>query len=744
MAAPLKKPAVPAAAPRRLLNVGAAPQRKIRLMGSNGQPIVPKLRTQKVAPAPGQSAVKTSAPEETPTPVEQNMSVAAEEEARRAAEEEARRAAEEEARRAAEEEARRAAEEEARRAAEEEARRAAEEEARRAAEEEARRAAQEAALTQPAKTAPAHPALRVKHVATGTVPGLTVAMPKSNQPAAKPAAAKPLAAAKPVAAAKPAVAGVAKPFAAKPSGATKLAAKPAAARPAVARGGEPAAGALPEQATGEASQDDYDHVGAEQQAALLHNVDAAYVESLRNAVARKPIWKRKMFVVICAVLVVFIGVCTTIVIQHNAEQDAKRARNEKIMAVLRRAREINRLEINTLADARAKKVDVKCSKQEARFLMNVVVNPKMKDTNGKPLFGNHPEGVSQLACMLLSIAAEADPEVAKLVFDRLSRDAAKIDPSLYRWLVQRLAVADIKNVNEKLHKLADLVVQKSPEKFKKRDEILSCIWETIGLRVTEKDIPTIVGLLGNPDLSNLLVNTLAHCLDNIIEQLDTIEQKKNLGDQIFDKLPENKRSDLMVTLAKSCSPKALAFYKQRATDPANWRQDAKFFSSYGQDDIIPYLQETLLPLAGDDARKKKTVQNMINAAVCQNRDRKPEMASKLIKLVYDKIDEDTSAWSDVVGQTSPDTDTFIGSDNPRYAALMEQRKTLEKAREQKLQLIKMLSGMYDWPWVVQYLERFSKENDSVLAAEAKRALEHTRKNRAVNEESRSHYKQRTR
>ena len=179
-------------------------------------------------------------------------------------------------------------------------------------------------------------------------------------------------------------------------------------------------------------------------------------------------------------MAVGIGVCGVLILQHNAEQKAKLEENARINKILHRAQEINKLGIDTLGDAEKKHVDVRCSKEEARFLMDVVVNPEMKGVDGKPLGGNHPEGMAQLACMLLSIASEADADISKLVFDRLAKDAAKIKPTLYRWLVQRLAVANIEGINDKLHKLAKTLAKKSIKKFPKRDDILS--WDCASRR----------------------------------------------------------------------------------------------------------------------------------------------------------------------------------------------------------------------------------------------------------------------
>ena len=61
MADPQLKPATPAGAPRRvLLNTGAAPTRRVTLLGANGQSIAAKTPTPAVPPAPS--------PEATPTP----------------------------------------------------------------------------------------------------------------------------------------------------------------------------------------------------------------------------------------------------------------------------------------------------------------------------------------------------------------------------------------------------------------------------------------------------------------------------------------------------------------------------------------------------------------------------------------------------------------------------------------------------------------------------------------------------
>ncbi len=478
-------------------------------------------------------------------------------------------------------------------------------------------------------------------------------------------------------------------------------------------------------------------------ASPLLNVDAQYIEQLRQNVAKPPIWKSKGFIFACVGIVVVGGICGALIMQHNAKLDAKREENARIMKVLRRAQKINQQNIETLSQAKEKNVNVKCTMAEAKFLMKIVVDPAMKDDEGKPLFGGHPDGVAQLACMLLSIASEENADICKYVFERLNKDAAKIKSVTYRWLVQRLATADIKGINEKLRKLADQIAGKSAKKLRQRDDLLSYIWESMGLRVTSEDIPALIEILKKPDTANGLIRTISICLDNIIEMEESPDKKKELGDQIFDAVPEKTRAYLVTTFGKSASPKALAYYKQRASDKKNWNTDKDYFASYSQDDIVAYLQQELMPLAADDARNKKLVESMVAGVLRQNRDRTPEDAHKLIKLVYDQIDEDTSEWSSIDAQVDPDSGTFIGESNPKYKELVEKKEKLDVARAQKINLIRVLSSMYDWPWVVQLLENYTKDSDVLLAADARNALEKVKKNREASDKLRSNYKRRT-
>lgn len=479
------------------------------------------------------------------------------------------------------------------------------------------------------------------------------------------------------------------------------------------------------------------------QGPALTEVDEKYVTMLQQTAERRPMYKSKGFMIACVALLVFAGICGYFIVKQNAENAAMRERNARIMGILGRAREINKLQIESLADAKKKNVDIKCSKKEAEFLMDVIVNPEMKDDSGRPMFGNHPEGVANLACLLVGIASEADDGIGTMVFNRLHKDVRKINPATYRWLVQRLALADIKDINKKLHDLATQVAKIKVKSFSKRDEILSYIWEAMGLRVTEKDIEPICTLLKDPETSNKLAGTLSVCLRNIVERMEDRAKRSEIGDKIFEQTPEDKRGLLMATLAESCSPKALDYYKQRAITPANWKTDRNFFANYGSDDIMPYLVGEMKSAAGEDPKLQKLVDEIIASVVRKDRDRQPADAQKLVKMVYDKLDVDTSAWEEINEKTDKDSAMFVGEDSPEYEKLMKQRADIEGCRKQKLEFIRVLSGMKDWPWVVQYLERFKKEPDAQIASAASHAHDKVIENRENENEVQQNYNRRT-
>lgn len=677
MAAPHLKTTAPAGAPRRvLLPSGTAPKSQPKLKTASGQPIPAKKPVPK---APGHPA---PAPSSAPKPV---VNPAEEEAARLAAEEAARQAAEAAA---AEAEAARLAQEEYERQMEEYNRQMEEYNRAMAAQAEAEAAAKAAAVTS-----------------------------QAEQPAEKPASA----ASPAPAAAKPKLA-VSKP---------KLAvAKPAAAKPSAKPEAKPAPAPAPDADDGA--------VGEEAAPVEQGMTEEEYIR-LQQLAAKPPIWKTVPFWVAAGGLIALAIGCTIYVVNNNAAAAARKAEIDGCNKILRRALEINKKGIESLSDAQSKNVDVSCNKDEAQKLLSIVVNPYAKDDKGVPAYGGNPDGVAQLACLLLALASESDPAIDKLIFDTLNVHAQQIKPAHYRWLIQRMAISNNKGINSKFRKLADNV-SKQPQ-WNKKGEVLSYIWEAMGLRVSKKDVPDIVSLLKDEAMDNQLAGALAKCLDNILLMTDDMAEKQKLGDEIFTALPEKYRSKMLGSFGRACSPKALAYYKKRAEDTKNWRIDQEFFANYYSDDIIPYLQE-LQQKAGDDAKLAKTIEMTIRSVVAQNRDRSPEEAEKLLSLVFDKLNADTSAWDEVLNKTDPDAAAFVGEDSPEYGKLMEQRKELEACREQKRVLINTLSGMHNYKWVTDLLDRYAKDADSDIAIAAKRAREAVDKNTADDAAMHAKYKSR--
>lgn len=704
MAAPHLKTTAPAGAPRRvLLPSGTAPKSQPKLKTASGQPIPAKKPALK---APGNPA---SAPSSAPKPA---VNPAAEEEAARLAARQAAEAAEAEASRKAQEEYERQMEEYNRQMEEYNRAMAAQAEAEAAAKAAAEEATRQAAEAAAAEQTVGSPAPAASSAPAAAKPKLSVVKPKLS--VAKPDAAK------------PSVKPAAKPAVAKP--AAKSAAKPMAAKPAA----KPAPAPVP------APDADDGAVGEEAAPVEQGMTEEEYIR-LQQLAAKPPIWKTVPFWVAAGGLIALAIGCTIYVVNNNAAAAARKAEIDGCNKILRRALEINKKGIESLSDARSKNVDVSCNKDEAQKLLSIVVNPYAKDDKGVPAYGGNPDGVAQLACLLLALASESDPAIDKLIFDTLNVHAQQIKPAHYRWLIQRMAISNNKGINSKFRKLADNV-SKQPQ-WNKKGEVLSYIWEAMGLRVSKKDVPDIVSLLKDEAMDNQLAGALAKCLDNILLMTDDMAEKQKLGDEIFTALPEKYRGKMLGSFGRACSPKALAYYKKRAEDTKNWRIDQEFFANYYSDDIIPYLQE-LQQKAGDDAKLAKTIEMTIRSVVAQNRDRSPEEADKLLSLVFDKLNADTSAWDEILNKTDPDAAAFVGEDSPEYEKLMEQRKELETCREQKRVLINTLSGMHNYKWVTNLLDSYAKDADSDIAIAAKRAREAVDRNTAEDAAMHAKYKSR--
>lgn len=479
-----------------------------------------------------------------------------------------------------------------------------------------------------------------------------------------------------------------------------------------------------EQEEEEAVEEEEEEVYEEEETQSPQQLSArdAYLQQLQVMAQKKPFHKTPLFFIGLASLLVVGAGCFTYITKENAKREATKARVEATNAILKRAFEINKQQIETYADAQAKGVDVQCSKEDAQCLLDMVVDPFAKDEYGRQAYGASPKQTAQLACLLLAIASEMDSSIDNMIFSTLDKNAAKMDADLFRTLLQRMAVSDNKGINAKFRKLADSVAAKP--KWPKKSLVLSYVWESMGLRVSGKDIPDIVNLLKSDDLDGTLANALIVCLNNIITLEDDDAKKQELGDQIFDVLPEKYREQMQPTLGRACSPKALEFYKSQCESPDNWHGSELFFANYHNDDILPYLMELkeqaqqAVDEAGDDkgAAKKaaaylRTAEFMIAGVVKQNRDRNVEDAEKLIAMVYDKLNVADDA----------------------------SEEELDASYTQKKQLVNTLVNMNDYPWVVAQLNKLYEDNDAEISMAAKKALERVKENTAAAAAQQSKY-----
>lgn len=466
----------------------------------------------------------------------------------------------------------------------------------------------------------------------------------------------------------------------------------------------------------------------------LTDEERAAVQAALAAEEKQPVWKTVPFMVGTGLLVATIGICTVLVVQKQAEDARIQAHIDYTNSLLRRAQEINMKGVENQADATKKGVDVTCSMEDAKALMEVVVDPYVKGENGKPRYGARAEGVAQNACLLLGLAAEKDSAIRDMIFDTMGKECVKMKPSLFHWLLQRIAISDAQGVNTSLKKLSQVVADKKTAKpWAQKGKILSQIWECIGLRVTESDVKEIVGLLKSDIADNQLAPILCNCLDNIFMMMDDADAKAKLGDEIFTTMPEKLRNNtaMVGTLARACSAKALEHYKQELTTAKGWSGSGPtFLGCWGSDDIIDYVLEQK-ETHSDDKQILSCINNVIGTILKQDRPRTQEQADKLIGMCFKDAYADTSGLKAIIFKTDPESIEYIGADSPELEGLKEQQKELEALRKQKIILIKTLASMNDHDWVVNTLKKFSADKDEEVSYEAERAIEKTHAN-AVN------------
>ncbi len=452
-----------------------------------------------------------------------------------------------------------------------------------------------------------------------------------------------------------------------------------------------------------------------------------------------PFWKSKPFILGLAFLIIAGSYSGYTIMQNDANEKARLEHQAAVNALLDRAKKINRAGVETLADAKAKNVEVVCSMDDAKLLLGVVIDPFVKNEDGNPRYGGNPEGVAQIACLLLGIAAEKDPNIAKFIFVELAENAAEIKPSILSWLIQRMAVADVKQFNKHLGILAKKVADK-PD-FKRQSEILSAIWEVKGMRVTEKDIPEITSLLKDKSIKPDLSRALITCLINVMDMITDPDKKQEVGDLLFESLPESQRGKLISSLGASKSPKARAYYEERIKDKKNWRSDLRFFSSWGDDSILAFFKE--LETKAETEQEKRLIKGALGNLFTQARERDDETVNELMTAIFEKVNEDTSDWNTVLNKTDPDGVDFVGEDSPQFAVLTARRKVLEDIRREKMMLLGSLGRLSEFDWVNKLLDRFEQDPDSDIAIEAKKARKSIKANTVQQEVLRERYLKRT-
>ena len=502
---------------------------------------------------------------------------------------------------------------------------------------------------------------------------------------------------------------------------------------------KPPADTAPAAATDQDQDQDQDQDDSELSPGELRARDAE-IRRLQAELSEKPLWKKPIFIGGLTAIILAAALTSNHIISTNAAKAKARQEVEYTNKLLIQAQEINQKGAENLAEVKEKGIKLKCSLKDARMLMGVVIDPYQLNEQGKKRFGPNANGVAQNACLLLGIMAESDPKIEKMVFSQLKKNAPKISPMLFTWQVQRLAVADIPNINDKLSKLVDEVSKR--KSFKNQDELVASIWEAMGLRVSEKELPLILEQLQQKEIDRKLLLTFAICLDNIIDMSEDADKKSKIADQIFESVQGKNRLPLLSTMAKGCSEKALAHYQPRMQDSENWNKELIFVANWGDDKLIPELLDMRRTLPDNDP-SMRTMRSALATAFAQNRERDVKLAKSILPYIYDAINEDSSDWQAVINKVDPDAGDYVGDDSAELPKLKERRKVLEKSRQQKLSLIRSLSSLHDFKWVASLLGEYAKDADEDIRLAAEKGLESIQANGVRFAAQLSDYKRRT-
>lgn len=440
----------------------------------------------------------------------------------------------------------------------------------------------------------------------------------------------------------------------------------------------------------------------------------AYYAKLQQQAAQTPIYKKKGVLIGIGCFVALVAGLAAMVIHNHMEVAEKEAFRQSVNKLLRVSQEINKAGVETLAQAKAKNIDLKeISMANADTLLDSIHNPAKYGGNR----------VAQNAALFLGIMAEADERIQNKLFADLAKNAEIINPVLFNWMLQRLSVSGIDSVKDKLLKLSDRIAKKP--RFDNQAKAISSIWEVLALHVSEKDVPRILSLLKNPKTDDTVTKALANSLMAIVTHIKDPKNLPALGDKIFEAVPADRRKLVGDVLANSRSPKALAYFKNELKDQKKWALTMPLLGIWGDDSVFDYLQEKLDEAKKADARYRLpahaegAIRNLLN----KDRDRPVELADKMIAIVFDKITADTSDYTTVRDKTDENGVDFVGKNSPDYNKLQARRKELDAIRLQKLQFVSMLGNMQNHAWVTTWLDKMAKDPDQDLQIEVKSARE---------------------
>lgn len=476
------------------------------------------------------------------------------------------------------------------------------------------------------------------------------------------------------------------------------------------------------------NQTDEDQVTSDE----MSEADAArqaYLEKLQAQAEKQPLYKNKAVIAVFVFLVVLVGSLLSYVLQQNAANEKERRRRAEVNALLKVSQEINRNGVDNLKMAKDKGIDLsKATMKNAKILFRAILHPSEFDTNGN--------AIAQNAALFLGIMAEMNPDIQSYLLTELAKNADTILPQHFNWMLQRLAVSGIASIKDKLLVMSDTIAKKP--KFSNQPKCIQSIWDVLVLHVDTSDVPRIITLLKDKGTDDRLTKTLVNNLLHIVVDVETdLGKKKELGDQIFEALPEKRLKAADIVLANSASPKALNYYKEQLADPKKWAITMPFLGMWGDDTVYDLLMQKLeeAPKLDPDARYRLTshVTDAIRNTLNKDRAYPIEKVDKMVSVIFEKINENTSDFASIVDKTDEGSAHYIGDSNPtEYATLKKRLSDIESARRQKIMMTKLLATKRAFPWVTTWLDRLSKDPDANLQNEVKNARrkveENTKKN----------------